>query len=515
MRTLIKFFAVIFSIIFSFSLIFYGVTGDTFYWLNRPDFFKEEPFTVLTIWLTKIWINNTEKSVLSFRVLGWITCLISIFIPYFSLLKRNEYIKYLHYLAFGIILFATGTFKLFNPDTTTVLCLSIIFTLLIKYYIRPNFLFIIIIGIVIGLSIAFRFPNIVLLPILCLLIFTYNYYILKERYLKISALLVVTIIISISIYLLIIKYLCDSNDVISLITYKLQNPTEGVKSHNISSIINNYKLSFVYQMGFISTVFIGIYIIRHIYNIMKKTNIALLFLCIIFLYGLWNIVNINTDIFALSAILFACYITLNKKDNLNLIIFSCTLTSLSLVGIAGSDTGLSKIYPFISITMPILLVYYSKNNNITLLNKGLFITFIIFTIAQKTYSALQNKDIVEYYPLHEIKVSQNNAEYWKNIMNDINKYRNDNIVFYGVHGHALYTISNAKPIYTYSFWMYKDDEQELYRMFNSIKNQKTCLLVDLNKEKSSFFDMSINNLNMKLVKSTNKYDIYYYRNDKK
>lgn len=512
MKTSIKFLVLFFSLIFSFSLILGGVTGDTFYWLNRTYFYQEEPLTAFTIWLINIWTSLTERSIFSYRILGWMTCIISICIPYFSLLKKKEYTHYLHLLAAGIILFATGTYKLFNPDTTTVLCLSFIFTLLIKYYKTQNIWFVFISSIIAGVSIAFRFPNVVVVPLIFILFLAHNCFILKKRNIHIYIQALLTAVISLIVYLVLIKVLCNSNDVISLIAYKIQNPTEGANSHNLSYIITNYKNSFMYQMGFISTTFIVTYIIKSIYEI-KRTNLTLVVLSLLFLLGLFIIVNKAIDIFALTVIIYVCYIAITTKGNPKLQIQIYTLVGLALVGIAGSDTGISKIYPFIAISIPVLLVYYLKTYKVTLLEKGLFLTFLIYTIIQNTDSMLQNNRTVNYYPLHHIHVTQKDADYWNDIMNDIKDYRNENIIFYGVYGHSLYTISNAKPVYTYSFWMYKDDQQELNRMFTSIKRQPNCLLVDLRKNNSPFFNDEIKNLQMKLVKTTNKYNIYYYKAD--
>lgn len=512
MKTFVKYIILFFSLVFSLYLTTGGVTSDTFYWLNRIKFYQEEPLTGLTIAFIKAWTSFTEKSVFSYRILGWITCIISICIPYFSLLKKSEYTHHLHLLAAGIILFATGTFKLFNPDTTTVLCLSIIFTLLIQYYKTQNKWLVYISSVIAGISIAFRFPNVVVVPLIFILFLAHNCFILKRKNIHIYIQALLTAIISLIVYLVLIKVLCNSNDVISLITYKIQNPTEGANSHSLSYIITNYKNSFIYQMGFISTTFIVAYIIKSIYEI-KRTNLTLLVLCLIFLLELSIIINKATDIFALTTIIYVCYIAFNNKGNKNLQIQISTLVGLALVGIAGSDTGLAKIYPFIACTMPVLLIYYSKNHKVTLLEKGLFITFLIYTIVQNTDSVLQNKSTVNYYPLHHIRVEQKDANYWNDIENDIKNYKNENIVFYGVYGHALYTINNVQPIYTYSFWMYKDDQQELSRMFEAIRKQQSCLLVDLRNNSSTYFNNEIKNLNMKLIKSTNKYTIYYYKNN--
>lgn len=512
MKTSIKFLVLFFSLIFSFSLILGGVTGDTFYWLNRTYFYQEEPLTGLTIAFIKVWISLIEKSVFSYRILGWITCIVSICIPYFSLLKRYEYTQYLNLLAAGIILFATGTFKLFNPDTTTVLCLSIIFTLIIKYYKTQNKWLVFISSVIAGISIAFRFPNIVVVPFIFLLFLSHNIFILKIRNINIYIQSLLTIIISLIVYLIIIKFLCNSDNIISLITYKIQNPTEGANSHSLSYIITNYKNSFIYQMGFISTIFVATYAIKFIYET-KRTNLRLTLLCLAFFFILSIVVNKAINIFALTTIIYVCYIAFNNKGNKNLQIQISTLVGLALVGIAGSDTGLAKIYPFIACTMPVLLIYYSKNHKVTLLEKGLFITFLIYTIVQNTDSVLQNKSTVNYHPLHHIRVEQKDANYWNDIENDIKNYKNENIVFYGVYGHALYTINNVQPIYTYSFWMYKDDQQELSRMFEAIQKQQSCLLVDLRNNSSTYFNNEIKNLNMKLIKSTNKYTIYYYKNN--
>ena len=505
MKTSIKVFLLIISLLFSFSLIFWGVTGDTFYWLNRTHFYQEEPFTALTIWIIKIWVNLTQNSLLSLRILGWITCIIAICIPYFSLLKKTEYAKNLHFLSIGIILFATGTFKLFNPDTTTVLCLSLIFTLFIKYQKKQSKVIVLFLGIIIGFSIAFRFPNIVVLPFVVTVLFFYNHTILEERISKTIAQCLLIVFVSLIVYYIIISFLCNTDNIFYFLLNKIKNPTEGAATHSLSNILKTYKNSFINQVGIIFTELIIILLIKRI--LPTRKTYSLIIQCLIFLLSLFIVTKVAINIFALSAILLLLYSSVNSTDK-KLQINICFIITLSFVGIAGSDTGIAKIYPFMAVIMPVFLVRYTQNNNLSTFKKGIFITFLIYTVIQNIISVLQYKSTVDYSTMKYIHVSKSDAIFWNKALNDIKVYPQDNIIFYGVSGHAFYTITQTTPIYNYSFWMYKNDEDELNRIFDKIKNRQNCLLVDFRKNDSDFFKNKIAINKMRLIKSTDRYNIY-------
>lgn len=512
--TIYKLLILIFSIIYSFTLLFWGSSGDIFYWLNRGIFYKEEPLTALSIWIIKIWTQYTEKSVISLRILGWLTCTISICIPYFTLQKKNFQIKNLHLLAFGIILFANGTFKLFNPDTTTVFCLSCIVTLLLLYYRKGHIGFLYLIAIFEGISIACRFPNIIIILIVPTLLIYQSYR--TKKYTPLMHIFL-SAIIAIVTYLLLMNFLCESDNIINLILQKVQNPTEGVKSHNLKYIITNYKDSFVAQMGYISTIAIIIYIFNIIYKKLKNKYIAFV-LCIIFFLMLRSIITYNASyLFASTVILFLTHIlfqTFYSKNIYSPIIqYILTFIGLALVAIAGSDTGIIKIYPFVSIITPLLFFNFYYKYKPSFFHKILFITFLIFTIYQNVRENFSCKATTSYPALKCIHISQNDKTYWEDLLHNIKQYPNFPLILYGVQGHALYSITNEDPLYHYSFWMYKNDKQELNCIFNTLKNYSRCLFIDLRKNDSKFFKEKAKQFNLTLINSNNSYNIYIMRKE--
>lgn len=119
--------------------------------------------------LTNLWIGCFGETYLSIRlmqgVFGVLTCLI----PYFGLVRRGEWLKQLHWLALGLLLWSARP-NSFHCDIPSLLFVSAAATLAIRYFRSKSAVTYAFLTVVTVLAVLCRFPNIVAFVILWLLL---------------------------------------------------------------------------------------------------------------------------------------------------------------------------------------------------------------------------------------------------------------------------------------------------------------------------------------------------------
>lgn len=111
----------------------------------------------------KAWFSAFGFTLLSQRILTWGMNLLTLFIPYFGLLKGSERSKYIYYLCGAFIIFGPGIAKCCTPDTFTSVLLAIAIVSFVKMLGNKRFLSL---SVSTALLIAARFPNVVAVPLI-------------------------------------------------------------------------------------------------------------------------------------------------------------------------------------------------------------------------------------------------------------------------------------------------------------------------------------------------------------
>ena len=115
---------------------------------------------ILSDFVCKFWLAIFGKTVLALRILGWLFYAGAMTLVYVCLQTKDQMRNNLYFLACGFVFLATGTQRMFTPDSPTVFCLAIASVCLVKYYQRQYSSLYYCLAVVGVLATSFRFPNI-------------------------------------------------------------------------------------------------------------------------------------------------------------------------------------------------------------------------------------------------------------------------------------------------------------------------------------------------------------------
>ena len=139
---------------------------DPCYWLYKYQTASSGWMSVGTIMVGHVCVRLFGVELLPLRLLGWLCVVVAISLPYLCLLSREQKRDNIHWLAVALALMNYGAFQEFSPGTLTVLLLSVIWVLLVRYrHNERKVTYAVGLGVSVGLAIAVRFPNILALPV--------------------------------------------------------------------------------------------------------------------------------------------------------------------------------------------------------------------------------------------------------------------------------------------------------------------------------------------------------------
>ena len=119
--------------------------------------------------LTRLWLGLFGETYLSLRLMQGVFGLLTCLIPYFGLVRRSEWLKQLHWLALGFLLWSTRP-NSFHCDIPSLLFVSAAATLAVRYFRSKSTATYVFLTVVTGLAVLCRFPNVVAFVILWLLL---------------------------------------------------------------------------------------------------------------------------------------------------------------------------------------------------------------------------------------------------------------------------------------------------------------------------------------------------------
>ena len=137
----------------------YGNPMDPLYWLYKYQTLESGWMSVGTILTGGALVRLFGAQLLPLRLAAWLAVVAAIVLPYCALLNREQRLNNLHWLALSFGLMGYGAFQEFSPGTLTVLLLSAIWVCTARKHELLAAVFV-------GLAIAIRFPNILVLLVL-------------------------------------------------------------------------------------------------------------------------------------------------------------------------------------------------------------------------------------------------------------------------------------------------------------------------------------------------------------
>lgn len=144
----------------------FGNPQDPLYWLYKYEHLEGGWMVAGTLLAGGGIVHLFGAQLLPLRLAGWLCVVGAIAIPYCCLLSKEQRRENIHWLALTYLPMGYGAFQEFSPGTLTVLLLSLLWVCVEWYRRSGNGLWpVVCAGIVTGLAVTVRFPNILALPL--------------------------------------------------------------------------------------------------------------------------------------------------------------------------------------------------------------------------------------------------------------------------------------------------------------------------------------------------------------
>ena len=475
-KELFKYLLFAITIIYSFSFSLWSKWVDNCFWFNMADYYKENVMTIGSTWLCHVWNLLFDHSFFMYRVLGWIIGMITFCFPYFYLVKKSEYTKYLPFLSIGILLFKPSCYA---PDAPSGLFLIIIACYVIKHEFL-DYKDVLFLAVLSGLLILFRYPNIVGVVLLLLyLILVYNNIYKKLLFPCLY------LVASVAFYILFFYVIEGNLDFILKTHSNISSPisTADVR-HTPKALLETYWHAFC---G-ISVMFLTVYgFIRLVTTkfLDLRDNIVYSVICCVALFYILSIRNVLVDCLNGWHTLYSSFVvygiilyTLLYNKSYKGVLLCLFVLSLGLAKVAGSDTGFLKSFSYYAPFTPLLFIRFWPMVKVHIISKCLLITFVIVAIlslnqhfrAYRLFSDLPNYP--QFVPEDEYQMNGSRYQLTK-------KYGVKNhMIFYGQLSHYIYTMTNSERMYRYNYWQDANDTVQIARICEVASKDPLCSVYD-------------------------------------
>ena len=282
MLSVLKITLLLAAFLYSINFVFWGAGFsliDGSFWMNKAEYYRFEFLNVFSVYLEKIWFDIFGRSVVSFRFLSWSCASIAMILPYVCLQYRKSMWQNLSFLTVGFLLYRTA--GNFDSDSTTLLFLSILTILLIKYIQNKNKSYIILLSLFSALASSARFPNILIIPLISIVL---GYVSIKNqrgwRFVLFENCGFITAFICLYA---IVLYLLSGE--VNLYAYALDgiiNHKVG-PSHNIGNLLISYKNSYLLTLGYFANIVIVYLLLKFISNKINIITCAIISFVLMFL----------------------------------------------------------------------------------------------------------------------------------------------------------------------------------------------------------------------------------------
>lgn len=504
----IKYTVLLVSILYSLSFLFWNVDlVDNFYWINRTSFYQMDFMNILSDFVCKIWLSIFGKTVLSLRLLGWLFYAGAMLLVYVFLQTKEQMRNNLYFLVCGFIFLATGTQRMFTPDSPTVFCLAVVSVCFVRYY-KQHFSSLYYCLAVIGaFATCFRFPNVLLFPFGVALAVFYDMYTNRISVKKIVLRAGLSIALFVLLYSLMVMVLSGRTDLLAFAADGVLRHKVG-PSHNLGHLISMYKSTYFWQLSNCANLFLMFYIVKKVINVTNQKWISFVALPIIVIVLVKHSIytsEIYPSFWGLWVLLCILLLEYKSKEKAEKMAYA-SFMFLSLISIAGSDCGIMKLMPYCAAVTPICLCW---NKNVG--GQSRYANYMM-AIMLATSVIVNMKDIGKYTAkldtpcLAHLKMTEPQRNAYQSILKDVELYgtKGENI-YYGMrYGHTMYALTNSVPQYYSSFWMFQNDYNELSYVIGLMKKNHKLVLFDLTKSNPAYFEKS----GLKVVAQTEYSNIY-------
>ena len=482
-------------LLFSLNSVFFINLLDPIYFYVLTDFYKESVMGCFSLFIGHIWRLATLDNLLVFRFGSWLLSLAAFFLPYFVLIHSKERKDNLGYLIIGLVFFLINLkfYTFFSFDIMTLICLVAIgcFILKRRCVTIEDAMYL---GSLSAVATASRFPNILIIPLLCVYLLLYNY--VKKRGWR-NALLLSSLYLCVSLilYYCIVVVLTGNFDVFSMIKDSMSN-TSSDSRHNISSLVSNYiDVAIKHGLLLLLLIIVGYGLTRTKLNFNNiHWSLRLFVVCSLFvvmlLFGKDQMPAFLIIVLFLIIIYRECFVR-NRIKKWSELIKYVVLLLMGLIGAAGSDTGFLKAAPYYICFSPIVLIYFDHEIRTKRFCKELLSVFVIFSIYNSFFRVVYFEEgshtpiyhFCHYYENSHVTsfVSESWLERFHEIESTMNLYMvKDHTHVYG-DSYLAFLISGEKQIDYLDFWQYSNNKSQINKVMNAVARDKHAVLIDFSK----------------------------------
>ncbi|NVN94424.1 MAG: hypothetical protein HXX18_03965 [Bacteroidetes bacterium] len=485
-------------------LITYGMDFTDGPWNMRM---AQSPETLMPYWLTaaisQLWANFFGDSILSFRLLGYISKEFIILIFYLVFFYNKNLLQFSRYAFVSIVVLNLPNSSNFQYDLATLLCVSILFVGLLKFTITENFFYIILCGFISTMAMLARFPNIVIIPATFVLLAIYSFIrhsnsipYSKKRWLILSKLWLFygsSCLLTMALFSIFVSPYTYFNSVFENL-YALAN-TE--RYHSLQSLINSY----IRDIYAISKYVILFYLMSIAYNYtvnslkINKWLISILVFIVSFYFltisntgfFIWRRLHITALVFFLLLVLLSD--AFKKRKILHLFLF-LTILVLLFIPSVGSNTGMLRCIAFARFSSVFLLYWFMRIKNKSRVQTH-FIAIILLAIFVFDINYPKNWVWGDTNNLSELKYSVNHPklkninttiyrkELTEKIIAEINRLSptQKDMLFFGAAGQMFYYLYDKQSLSKQLFYLETDDKNVIAQLETKIKNEQYYPLI--------------------------------------
>jgi hypothetical protein len=491
-------------IAYSIYFNFYGIDlVDSFYNYNSFKNFSFQSASGL-VFLTQFAGNLVFKyfgdTLLHYRIVNSLIYVIVFLIPLVLVPKAKLNSNYFFLILLVFILYSPMIQNILNYDTFSYFALIVLICVLINYFKNSSVTKVLFLGILSAVAIGFRFPNIIVIPILMFLLLLVNYLNFRKTIWK--DLLIYCSTVALSYSLIVLLFFGSYSDYTQSLTSDVSD-----SGYQMIDLLKSYFNGFLQIILYTTLILFAFLYYKFKENLFPNRKIdyliGILFF-IIFYYFLifnksfgWQLSLFLSSIFIATSLLYFIYsINQDSRNNNFQIITLIAMLLFLFVPAAGSNTGLTRCSIMI-VFVPYLLVTTPFN----------WKKIIIFMLLLSTPFAIYDRFDKLFYDNHfgqlnvepktsvfkYVKTRAKLAQLINDVDQSVNTYKSKNktVLFYGFYSHCFdyqYNINHKNT----------DFRQE-------ITQKKLLDFVDKNKDKVILFVDFFENYNSNLLTLKNTF----------
>ncbi|MCQ2076355.1 MAG: hypothetical protein MJZ20_04875 [Bacteroidaceae bacterium] len=462
---------IVFSIAFTFLFVVAGFGNhmDPFYWMGLCEEYHTGFMTIGAIALGSAWIHVFGASVFTMRLLGWLLSIAALAIPYCCLLTKEQRTQNLHWLAICYCLLGYGVFQEYSPGTLSVFLCSVLATFWILYLRDRRWIYAV--PLVVAMAIVTRFPNVVVLLFLSMILPIYGAIKHQESKLIIvdeSILLLGSILFTGLLY-----FLLGVDMSLSGFTEGFSSQASGdhALSLMIMTLINKGMnillwVAIILAMGFLYYR-VGKFKSKWLCWGLSLVLAILLGLFLYYTFSWKDWYNMKLHYFLSSiTIAIAIYVIIQSAKTKNPlgIFVAISFLCVGCVVPLGSDTAWLKLFPIYLCFIPIMVGLYMNHlswikylyPSMVVLCGFVMITYCFNPIGSK--SLFQGKVFGTQSLYHHIFIPKYADDYLNQLSADFDEYgAKDNTIVVGDGAHLFAQLTGAQTLHKYGFWSNIDD----------------------------------------------------------